>query len=492
MTNPIPIIQIIVIVLAVLGCGLAVYCGYLQKKYSTIKHSFDDIDEQAKLIVKTDLELSRTQEELDKRLIALDALQRISRLISTTLDEREILASLTPSLLNQLGFERYLFFLFTDKGSPYCAARFGCGDDEAARLLSALSAQEAIINQLKNRQTVSSLNIKASEQNLLAASLGTRQFIITPIISQNKFLGILLVSNDVSSHAVTEGDEEIISILADQIGQALDNARLFDETFHSRQQLELNVQERTRQLEEALAHVRDLDQKKSEFISAVSHELRTPLTSIKGFASILISGKLGELPEAVRDRLEKINKHSDSLVQLINNLLDISRIEAGKTEMKFKPSSLIPLVTNVQDLLLPQLKDKQIECVASIPHDLPTVDIDTDQIERVLINLVGNAIKFTPVQGTITITAEAAPEQVRVSVKDTGIGLKPEDCQKLFDEFYRVDNTINQNVKGTGLGLSLAKKIVLAHHGNIWVESAYGHGATFFFALPRVQPGRSS
>ncbi|HLD70165.1 MAG TPA: HAMP domain-containing sensor histidine kinase, partial [Candidatus Omnitrophota bacterium] len=286
------------------------------------------------------------------------------------------------------------------------------------------------------------------------------------------------------AYAVTEGDEELISILASQIGQALENAQLFEQVYRSRQELESKIQDRTKQLAIALEEVKKVSKMKSDFISAVSHELRTPLTSIKGYASILIAGKIGEIPQQVKERLEKINKHSDNLVKMINDLLDISRIESGKVEMKFAKYNILSIVENVLDILTPQIKEKGIQLKTQIEPTAPEVTVDLSQFERVFINLLGNAIKFTPPNGTITIGAKKDQNTILFSVSDSGIGIKEEDIPKLFNEFYRVENEINQSVKGTGLGLALAKNIVEAHGGKIWVNSKQNEGTTFYFTLP--------
>ena len=253
--------------------------------------------------------------------------------------------------------------------------------------------------------------------------------------------------------------------------------------------LELKVQERTKQLSQALEDVQVISQNKSDFISAVSHELRTPLTSIKGYAAILMTGKLGTIPEKVSERLEKINKHSDNLVKLINDLLDISRIESGRVKIKFLQHAIPSLVENVQDILSPQMKKKDINFVVNVEENCPKVMIDVSQIERVFINLIGNAIKFTPKNGTITvnISANKNREELLCSVIDTGIGIQEEEAAKLFNEFYRVENEVNQNVKGTGLGLALAKKIVEAHSGKIWAAGQLRKGSAFHFTLPVEQ-----
>lgn len=283
---------------------------------------------------------------------------------------------------------------------------------------------------------------------------------------------------------MTSGDEELISILANQVGQALENARLFEEVYRSSQMLESKVQERTRQLAMALEEVQKINKMKSEFISAVSHELRTPLTSIKGYASLLMTGKIGAIPDQVKERLDKINKHSDSLVKMINDLLDIARIESGKTEIHLSKHNLKPIVENVHDLLTPQLRENNIRWAAEIDAATPEIMIDKSLIERVFINLVGNAIKFTPPEGTITVRARLQDGMVSIEVSDTGIGIAEEHLPKLFNEFYRVENEINQSVKGTGLGLSLVKNIVEAHGGKIWATSQLNKGTTFHFDLP--------
>jgi len=209
------------------------------------------------------------------------------------------------------------------------------------------------------------------------------------------------------------------------------------------------------------------------------------LTSIKGYASILIAGKLGDIPEAVKKRLEKINLHSDSLVNLINDLLDISRIESGRAELTIRPCAIRPLIENVHDLLTPQMRGKNIQWICRLSQDTPqTIEMDSRQIERVFINLISNAIKFTPEKGTIQVSSSMNNQTVTFTVADTGIGIPEENLTRLFDEFYRVDNSINQNVKGTGLGLALVKKIIEAHHGTIHVTSKVNEGTAFHFCLP--------
>jgi signal transduction histidine kinase len=459
----------------------------LKRSLRQLSQSFQELDNQAKLIVQTDLELNKTQESLDKRLSGLDALHKISRMISTTLVEEEIYKRLNQPLLTDLGFEKYLLLMYDDRQQLLPQVDFGFSTASAKQIGEAVTKNPALFPDIDKQPLLSSFKSPKDIKDVACALLDVKHFVITPILAQSKALGVLMTGNQSESFTVGEGDEEIISILADQVGHAIENARLFEEVYNSRQMLEVKVQQRTKELSSALDEVQKISKMKSEFISAVSHELRTPLTSIKGYASLLIAGKLGEIPVKVKERLEKINSHTDNLVQLINNLLDISRIESGHTEMKFLEHDIPSIVQNVVDLLTPQTKEKNINLLTQFPEGLPNIRMDTDQIERVFINLINNALKFTPENGTITVKAICDQRKITISVSDTGIGIKEENIPKLFTEFYRVENEINQTVKGAGLGLALVKKIILAHGGQIWVTSQQNHGTTFFFTFPLKQ-----
>jgi len=452
-----------------------------------LKKSFEELDEQAKLIVKTDLTLNKTQEELDKRLSGLDALQKASRLISTTLDEKEIFKRLGQSLVAELGFEKILI-LFSDENKKInCPVHLGFLQDEIQKILEQFPQQIQLTEVLKNGHTLSSINLSKDKKESIVRLFEVEHFIFSPILNQNGIIGIVFVGNRSNASPLTAGDEELISILANQIGQSLENARLFEQVFRSRQNLESKIQERTKELASALEEVQKINKTKSEFISAVSHELRTPLTSIKGYASLLMTGKLGDIPKQVKERLEKINTHSDNLVKFVNDLLDIARIESGRVELNVQKCGLSSLIENTHDLLTPQMKEKNIHWASQMDKDLPEIYGDKNQLERVFINLIVNAIKFTPSGGTIEVAARKVKDELIVKITDTGIGMKEEDLPRIFNEFYRAENAINQNIKGTGLGLTLAKKIIEAHQGKIWVTSKLNQGTTFHFTLPLKQ-----
>jgi len=462
----------------------------LKTELAKLRRALEELDGQAKLIVQTDVELHKAQEELDKKISSLVTLQKLSRLISTTLDEEEIFQKLDEKHITELGFDRAIVFCRDETKGYLLKAAIGYTAEEADRIMKLMTGMPLLMDTVMNKHKVLStleMDRAAKETPHLLSMLGLSSFVCAPMMQKEGAIGLLLMGSESPYTHMTEGDKDIVYILATQISQSLENAKLFEEQWHAQQELENKIQLRTRELSAALEEIKIVSKRKSDFINAVSHELRTPLTSIKGYASILAAGKLGELPAAAKERVEKINKHSDNLSELINGLLDISRIESGRVEMKLEPLDLLSMAQSLADMLAPPMKDKNVEFVVDIPEGLPQVRADKGQLERVFINLIGNAIKFTPPGGRITIAARPIDNaMIQVGVSDTGIGISEHDLKKLGEEFFRVDNDVNAKVKGTGLGLSLVKRIIEAHKGTFSISSQLNHGSTFSFTLPKM------
>jgi len=460
----------------------------LQNQISVLEKSVNDMDEQAKLIVRTDMELNKIQDELDKKIAGLYALQKLSRAISMTLEEDQIFKRIESEHLDALGFEKATGFLWNNDKKQF-VLHFVMGYNEAEiNLIKSFinTNREICLKLIQDEKTFSSIS---KEDDIISKEqinniFDVIAFVISPILPQQENKGFLFVGTQNSDIILTEGDEELIMILATQLGQALENARLFEKTWSNQQELENKVTERTQALSLALEEVKKISKRKTDFVSSVSHELRTPLTSIKGYAAILLTGKLGILPPEVKERLEKINRHSDELVHMVNDLLDISRIESGRMSMKLITNDLSDIIAKVYDLLSGQLKEKQLDLVTNISSDAKSVLVDRTQIERVFINIFGNAMKFTKPGGKISVNSSKKNGFVEVGITDTGCGIPAEALESIFDEFYRVDNLINQEAKGTGLGLALVKHIVEAHGGKIWATSKIEVGTTFSFTLP--------
>ncbi len=223
---------------------------------------------------------------------------------------------------------------------------------------------------------------------------------------------------------------------------------------------------------------------KNEFISTVSHELRTPMTSIKGYTDLLFMQAAGPITDAQRKFLTVIKSNADRLATLVNDLLDISRIETGRIRLDRQPTDAAKVIQDVVTALRTKSEEKQLTVTVKVKSPLPPVYADRDRLTQILTNLVDNACRYTPAGGKITVSARRVSDKVQIDVADTGIGISPEDQKKVFDRFYRADHPVVQETGGTGLGLAIVKSFVEMHGGTIWLKSELGKGSTFSFTMP--------
>jgi PAS domain S-box-containing protein len=232
---------------------------------------------------------------------------------------------------------------------------------------------------------------------------------------------------------------------------------------------------------------REVERMKDDFISLISHELRTPLTSINGYVALLLEGQAGPLAEEQREFLTIVRKNGDRLMGLVNELLDLSRIEAGKVELNRARLDLGPLIRDVASSLRLQIEAKGQQLELDLAEDLPSAWADPDRVTQILTNLVSNAHKYTPAGGSIVVRARGQDGRVRVEVGDNGIGLSPDEQAQLFTRFFRARNRATREVGGTGLGLAITRSLIELHGGEISVTSQPGQGSTFYCTLPAVQ-----
>nr|MBU1328657.1 GAF domain-containing sensor histidine kinase [Candidatus Omnitrophota bacterium] len=459
-----------------------------EKLNKRLQDIIDQLDSQARIIIKTDLALNKAQEDLDRKITGLYTLHELGKEISSTFNIENIFSLINQPFVLKLGFSKLLIMLKDDlSGMLVTKNSIGYSDAEIKtieldlnkrRFANLLFKKEKPL--LINRDTEST-----SQEYALLDILNTESFITAPIAVKDESVGFILMGNTSLHGKVAEGDSELLSIFANQIGTAIESTKLYTELFGSHKELERRVTERTHELEKLNEELKKLNKMKSDFISSVSHELRTPLTSIKGYASILMTGKLGDVLPAQKERLEKIDKHSNSLVHLINNLLDIARIESGKVQMEMKDISIKEMLDSIVDIITPQVKEKNISLKINSKIKFDRIKVDPSQMERVFLNLLSNAVKFTPEKGMVIIEIEEKNDAIQFSIEDTGIGIPSQDIPKVFQEFFRADNALDQKIKGSGLGLSLIKKIIEAHKGKIWFDSELGKGSKFTFTLPK-------
>jgi signal transduction histidine kinase len=240
-------------------------------------------------------------------------------------------------------------------------------------------------------------------------------------------------------------------------------------------------------LERANQELKKIDEMKSEFVSIASHELRTPLSTIKNAVQLILRGKAGEINETQANFLSIAEKNIIRLTNIVNNLLDLSRIESGKIGIKFEELDLRGPIDFIVSSLKPQADGKSIHLRTEVPKELPPVYGDREKIERILMNLIGNALKFTPEGGEVAVSAklvDGSTNDVAVSVRDSGIGIPADQLERIFEKFSQAKGSLHRSVSGTGLGLAITKGLVEAHQGMICVESEVGKGSTFTFILP--------
>jgi signal transduction histidine kinase len=241
------------------------------------------------------------------------------------------------------------------------------------------------------------------------------------------------------------------------------------------------------QLERANQELKRADGMKSEFVSVASHELRTPLATIKNAIQLVLRGKAGEINETQTNFLSMADKNINRLTNILNNLLDLSRIESGRIKIKSQELDLRGLVEFILSSFKPQAEGKSIHLDMEVVEGFSPVYGDRENIEQILTNLLGNAIKFTPEGGKVSVLVNPFREEggmVAISVRDSGIGIPEDQLEKVFKKFYQVEGSLHRSVSGTGLGLAITKGLVEAGDGTIWVESEIGKGSTFTFTLP--------
>ena len=289
--------------------------------------------------------------------------------------------------------------------------------------------------------------------------------LIVPLKIESKLTGILLVGEKLSGDIFDDQELEVLAVLANQVAISLENARLYEE------------------LSESNAQLLQASRLKSQFLASMSHELRTPLNSIIGFSKVLLNRFDGELTERQETYIRSVHNSGAHLLQLINGILDFSRIEAGKLEMISEELDLHELIDECVESSMPLARGQQMKLEKNVPLELPPLSGDRTKVKQILLNLLSNAIKFTA-QGRVLVSVVAEPDAIRVSVADTGIGIREDDLAHLFEPFQQLDNPVARSAGGTGLGLAISKKFVELHGGRIWAESRENQGSTFHFTLP--------
>jgi signal transduction histidine kinase len=427
--------------------------GQLQESYATLEGKVEE----------------RTR-QLARSVSELEALGEISRAVNSSLELETVLARILAhacALADAGGGAIYV--AEAEAGRFRIAATHGM-DEALVRAIRARSVRlgDTVVGRCVALRDPAQIPDLAAEPAypLHAAMMkaGIRALLGVPLLREGEVIGALIVRRK-RTGPFAEETVELVKSFAAQSALAVHNARLFHE-----------IEQKSRELEAASRH-------KSEFLANMSHELRTPLNAVLGYAELIQDGIYGEVPEKIHGVLERVQQNGRHLLGLINDVLDLSKIEAGQLSLSPAEYSLRELVLDVVSATEALAAEKKLALEVEVAADLPHGQGDERRLTQVLMNLVGNAIKFTEA-GAVSIRAKVEDGSFRVEVRDTGPGIAPADRERIFEEFQQVDTSSTRRKGGTGLGLAIARRIVELHGGRIWVESTPGQGATFCFTLP--------
>lgn len=435
------------------------------------------------------IENVRLAEREQRRLHQMERIQKSSRLISSELVMHNLLELVVREAAAIFDVPAVAVSMPDKYDFNYTIqAAYGLSEEyirERRTPIRKSSGEIAAMDERERRKPIYQVEIshtvKGFQEELIRKE-NLRSALLVPLVKGIKMFGTLELYSKNTIHRFSDEDIEIAQLLASQIAIALDNADLF-------KALEARAEE--------LAQANRL---KSQFLANVSHELRTPMNSILGFSDALLSGIYGTMNENQTGRVERILRNGRNLLALIDDLLDISKIDAGRMELKIDDVNLQDEIHAVTTALESQLQAKQLTLTAELPPDMPFVQADSLRLRQIITNLFSNAVKFTK-EGSIKVFVEVKtetklnpkPEEnpvqevVWVSVQDTGIGIKLEDQLIIFDEFRQADGSTTRQFGGTGLGLAITKKLIEMMGGRIWVDSEPGQGSTFTFVLPTAR-----
>jgi signal transduction histidine kinase len=424
------------------------------------------------------IENARLFEEVRARNRDLTALSEVGRAVSSTLDLKMVLKTVVERAVELSGTDAGSIFYYRPESGRFELGETTGFDEEVIarfRKLDIAAGQTGLGEAISRREPLQVQDIMKRSSNALrdaALEAGLRAGLIVPLLGSEGALGALVLQR----RNTGEFSPSVVSLMqsfADQSAIALENARLFEE-----------IAKKSRELEIASQH-------KSQFVANMSHELRTPLAAVLGYAELMQEGFYEPQGPKSLDALTRIRSNGKHLLGLINTVLDIAKIESGQFSLNMAEYAIDSMVETVRAATESLAETKKLSLKTEVAKSLPIALGDEQRLTQVLLNLVGNAIKFTDA-GEVRVTARATNDHFAVSVADTGPGIPEQERTRIFEHFHQVDSSLTKAKGGTGLGLAISKQIVEMHGGRIWVESTLGKGSTFQMELPTRAEFRKS
>ncbi len=427
------------------------------------------------------IENVRLYEQVNKQLSELRILYRMAEYLASTADVSTLLQFIVNHLTQSFGAKFGSLRLLDEEGTTLLTGAIYGTTDEYTRVAneniqmtldpSTPSGQSPAAVAIREKKICAVVDISRNRRFAawrdFARMEGYKSLVCVPLVPVDEPIGVLSLYFK-KTRRFQSDELELLQTAARTSAIALQRA-ILDER--------LLREEVTRRALEEVSHL------KTEFVSLVSHELRTPLTSIQGYVKLLLEGHTGKLNALQSEFLTTVNRNAEKLIALVNDLLDISRIESGRLELFMQPLDLSEVVENEIETLKAQANEKDIQIIVDFEEGLSKVKADSHRLGQIISNLLSNAIKYSPPHSKVKITANQMGKNVLVKVIDSGIGIAPEERAKLFQRFYRSSDQAVQSTHGTGLGLAITRYLVEMHGGKIWVESEKGQGSTFSFTI---------
>ncbi len=429
-------------------------------------------------------ELGQRTQELARSIDQLQGLSQVGEAVSSSLDLHEVLSTIVKHAVELSGTEGGSIFEFDDESQEFrIFTAYGTSEELLATLRTTkVGLHDTLVGRAASSGTsliVADIGVAPRDAHLEQLALdGWRSVLAVPLQREGRILGALVVRRRTTGEFSAQ-ITELLETFASQSALAIQNARLYQE-----------LARKTGELEIASRH-------KSEFLASMSHELRTPLTAVIGFSEVLLDRLFGELNARQERYLEDIRRSGRHLLELLNDILDISKVEAGKMELELADTSVSAALEHGVAMVRERASNRGLSLNVEVDPDVVEVVADPLRLKQVVLNLLSNAVKFTPPGGRVEVRARRVADEVHVTVEDTGIGISEEDQERIFESFDQGRGGLSRSAEGTGLGLTLSKRIVELHGGRLWVESRLGEGSTFIFSLPAatgatvVSPGRS-
>lgn len=453
----------------------------------------DEVGQLTRIFNRMTQFLNERDAAISARVRQLTTLNQAGAVMASTLERDRLLDTVLRLLVENLGFRRTLLMQYDPQRRIAFGARVAGVPEEVAEAARGLRMPVRDDDSLQAELLVRERSLLVTDIEsvgrrvyppilALARRVGVTSFVCAPLKSTQHILGFIAAGR--GEEPCTQEDLDLLRTIASNVAVALDNAQAYQGLAELTQTLEQRVRERTQELQAANEKLQELDRLKSAFVSIVSHELRTPMTSIKGYVENMLDGLTGTLTEKQAHYLSRVKYNTERLTRMINDLLDLSRIEAGRVELNLNPVPVRDLVADVTEAFQTMAQQKRLRLLAQHEGESAEIRADRDKLHQILTNLIHNAFKFTPEGGEIRVETRVVGEgSVEFCIADTGCGIPAHELSRVFERFYRGES-VQAEQRGAGLGLAITKSLVELHGGHIWVESTVGQGSRFHFTIP--------